>query len=212
MQYGSPLPFDRLGLGTLRDINDVTQGSKMRAARTTLASVKRLVKANADTYLSRLAVPAERLQRNLRGVCVTNIIRCRVCSGSSRRWEPQVPDSEDAESLQFYKLVGAKVRSARIEAGLSQAILAEQVGLTRSSVANLEAARQRTSLYHFVLISRALGAEVSELLPDEPSPYDSQFTSSLQNELADLPGTAQEFVRGAVARLQSSSAKTEISQ
>ena len=123
-----------------------------------------------------------------------------------------MPDSEDAESLHFYKLVGAKVRSARIEAGLSQATLAGQVGLTRSSVANLEAARQRTSLYHFVLISRALGAEVSELLPDEPGTYDSQLMSSLQNELADLPETAQEFVRGAVARLHSSSAKTEVPQ
>ena len=118
--------------------------------------------------------------------------------------------NEDAESLQFYKLVGAKVRSARNAAGLSQAHLAEHVGLTRSSVANLEAARQRTSLYHFVLISRALGAPVSELLPDEPSPYDSQLTSSLQNELADSPESTQEFVRGAVARLQSSSAKDEI--
>lgn len=102
------------------------------------------------------------------------------------------------------------MRSARIEAGLSQAALAEQVGLTRSSVANLEAARQRTSLFHFVLISRALGTEVSELLPGEPRPYDSEFTSSLQNELADSPETAQEFVRAAVARLHSSSAKSEI--
>ena len=118
-------------------------------------------------------------------------------------------DSEDAESWRFYKLVGAKVRAARIAAGLSQALLAEQVGLTRSSVANLEAARQRTSLYHFVLISRALGAEVSELLPGEPNPNTSQFASSLQNELADEPETIREFVRGAVARLQSS-AKIEM--
>jgi len=123
-----------------------------------------------------------------------------------------VSESEDVESLRFYKLVGAKVRSARIVAGLSQALLAEQVGLTRSSVANLEAARQRTSLYHFVLISRALGAEVSQLLPDEPNSQDSAFTSNLQDELADEPETIQEFVRGAVARLQSSSTKAETPQ
>jgi transcriptional regulator with XRE-family HTH domain len=123
-----------------------------------------------------------------------------------------VHDNEDAQSLQFYKLVGAKVRSARITAGLSQALLAEQVGLTRSSVANLEAARQRTSLYHFILISRALGAAVNELLPDNPNSIQPQFTSSLQNELADSPETAQDFVRGAVARLQSGSLKTEIRQ
>src|ERR1700722_5289322 len=93
-----------------------------------------------------------------------------------------VPNSTDAGSLNFYRLVGDKVRSARIAAGLSQALLAEQVGLTRSSVANLEAARQRTSLYHFVLIAHALKTEVSELLPGEPNPNTSQFASSLQNE------------------------------
>ena len=115
-----------------------------------------------------------------------------------------VPDNEDAESQHFYKLVGGKVRTARIAAGLSQALLAERVGLTRSSVANLEAARQRTSLYHFVLISRALKAEVSQLLPDEQEPQESRLTSSLQSELADSPESIQEFVRGAVARLQGS--------
>ena len=119
-----------------------------------------------------------------------------------------MPDSEDAKSAQFYRLVGAKVRSARIEAGLSQAALAEHVGLTRSSMANLEAARQRTSLYHFVLISRTLGAEVSTLLPDNPNPLDSQLESSLKSELADSPETTQDFVLGAVARL-SSNAKIE---
>jgi transcriptional regulator with XRE-family HTH domain len=124
-----------------------------------------------------------------------------------------VPDNEDAESLYFYTLVGAKVRSARIAAGLTQALLADRVGLTRSSVANLEAARQRTSLYHFVLISRALKTEVCELLPDEQEPQESRLTSNLQSELADSPETTQEFVRGAVARLQGSdSPETEIKQ
>ena len=122
-----------------------------------------------------------------------------------------MPDREDVKSRQFYRLVGAKVRSARIEAGLSQAALAEQVGLTRSSMANLEAARQRTSLYHFVLIARALGTEASRLLPDNPNLLDSRLESSLKNELADSPETTQDFVLGAVARLSSTS-KAETSQ
>lgn len=122
-----------------------------------------------------------------------------------------MPDSEDARSAQFYRLVGAKVRAARIEAGLSQATLAEQVGLTRSSMANLEAARQRTSLYHFALISQALGTEVGALLPHDPSSYAAQLESSLKTELADSPETAQDFVFGAVARLNSN-AKNEINQ
>ena|SRR3984957_5331211 len=120
-----------------------------------------------------------------------------------------VPNSTDAGSLQFYTLVGDKVRSARIAAGLSQALLAEQVGLTRSSVANLEAARQRTSLYHFVLIARALKTDVCELLPDESNQDAVDLTSHLADRLSDLPESAQEFIRGAVARLQNDSPKSE---
>jgi transcriptional regulator with XRE-family HTH domain len=142
---------------------------------------------------------------DLRDVCLANIAGVQCAAEAHREAsEGGVPDNEDTDSLDFYRLVGDRVRSARIAAGLSQALLAERVGLTRSSVANLEAARQRTSLYHFVLISRALKVDVGQLLPDEQGPQGSRFTSNLQNELADSPETAQEFVRGAVARLQGS--------
>jgi transcriptional regulator with XRE-family HTH domain len=112
-----------------------------------------------------------------------------------------MPDVKDAGSDRFYATVGAKVRSARIAAKISQADLAAQVGLTRSSVANLEAARQRTSLYHLVLISRALKADVNELLPDIPKLPTEYISPDMARELADSPETTQHFVRGAVAKL-----------
>ncbi len=124
-----------------------------------------------------------------------------------------MPDSTDAGSLAFYRLVGDRVRSARIDAGLSQALLAEQVGLTRSSVANLEAARQRTSLYHFVLIARALKTDINQLLPEESTFQDASLPAALQSRMGDLPESAQEFIRGAVARLQvSDNPKNETKQ
>jgi transcriptional regulator with XRE-family HTH domain len=116
-----------------------------------------------------------------------------------------LPDVGDAGSVHFYSVVGAKVRSARIEARISQAELAAQVGLTRSSVANLEAARQRTSLYHFVLISRVLNTDVNNLLPVFAIDAESDFSPHWVRELANSPESAQHFVRGAVARLRSKS-------
>jgi transcriptional regulator with XRE-family HTH domain len=110
-----------------------------------------------------------------------------------------VPDVGDEE---FYRFVGSKVRSARIAAGISQTLLASRVGLTRSSITNIEAARQRVPLYHFVLISRALNREISELLPENSQLWDPGISSAIEEELADSPETIRNFVHGAVARLR----------
>ena len=77
-----------------------------------------------------------------------------------------MPDVEDAGIEDFYALVGSKVRSARLAADLSQEFLAHKVGLTRSSVANLEAGRQRIALHLFAAIANALNKDACELLPE----------------------------------------------
>jgi transcriptional regulator with XRE-family HTH domain len=113
-----------------------------------------------------------------------------------------VPDVEDIGIDVFYRHVGAQVRSARIAAGVSQAAVAARVGLTRSSVANLEAGRQHISLYHFSLITRALNAEFGDLLPTHSAQPNANILTDLCDELADSPDTAKEFVRGAIAQLR----------
>ncbi len=112
-----------------------------------------------------------------------------------------VPDVEDAGIEGFYALVGSKVRSARLAAEISQEFLANKVGLTRSSVANLEAGRQRIALHLFVAIAHALNKDACELLPERPQSHRASIISDLQEELADSPESMRSFVRGAVARL-----------
>lgn len=63
---------------------------------------------------------------------------------------------------------GARVRAARKEAGLTPKALASLVGLSRSSIANLEAGRQRIPVHVIWNLADALGVSVSVLLP-EPS-------------------------------------------
>jgi transcriptional regulator with XRE-family HTH domain len=123
---------------------------------------------------------------------------------------------------EFYRSAGAKIRAARTAVGLSQTLLAERVGLTRSSITNIEAARQRVPLYHFVQICYALNCRFEDLLPertqsvDYPSSIIEDRLSSpvetmrdLKETLANSPDTARDFVYGAVARLTLSREKEE---
>lgn len=67
---------------------------------------------------------------------------------------------------QFYKEVGQRVREARKRANnMTQKALAMTVGLTRTSLVNIEKGRQKMLLHTFTDIATAIGANVSDLLP-----------------------------------------------
>lgn len=67
---------------------------------------------------------------------------------------------------QFYKEVGARVREARKRANnMTQKALAMTVGLTRTSLTNIEKGRQKMLLHTFTDIAIALGVDVADLLP-----------------------------------------------
>lgn len=60
---------------------------------------------------------------------------------------------------------GLNVRVGRKQCGLSQEYLAKQVGLTRTSLVNMEQGRQWVNIKTLVDISEALGLSVSDLVP-----------------------------------------------
>lgn len=66
----------------------------------------------------------------------------------------------------LYAEFGGLVKAARRSAGLTQAELASAIGLTRTSVANLEAGRQRAFLETAYRIAGAVNCAPCELLPD----------------------------------------------
>ena len=65
----------------------------------------------------------------------------------------------------FYKEFGQLLRDARKTAGMSQADLASAIGLTRTSVSNVEKGRQRVILHTFATILKVLAKRPEELLP-----------------------------------------------
>lgn len=111
-----------------------------------------------------------------------------------------MPDVGDSKVDQFYVAIGKKIRWARNNAGMSQTTLARMIGFNRSSVANLEAGRQRIALHLFALIAEALNADPAALLPDVH--LLSVGTSTLENLNEHLVGTSektQDFVRETIA-------------
>ena len=68
----------------------------------------------------------------------------------------------------FYKEFGRLLRAARerAESKLTQQTLASMVGLSRTSITNIESGKQHISLDMLFVLARAVGKSPHELLPD----------------------------------------------
>ncbi len=62
-----------------------------------------------------------------------------------------------------YRQLGAKVQAIRESLGWTQADLAKRVGLTRTSITNFEAGRQRILLHDAEKFAKAFGVEMRHL-------------------------------------------------
>src|SRR5215813_13149186 len=65
----------------------------------------------------------------------------------------------------LYKIIGQRIRQARLDAGVSQAELAEANGQLRTSISNIECGRQKPSVYLLYQLCGHLGIEPISLLP-----------------------------------------------
>ena len=66
----------------------------------------------------------------------------------------------------LYIEFGKRVRSARGKAGLTQEMLASRIGLSRTSVTNIEKGRQKVSLDMVYTVAKALGVDPVTFLPE----------------------------------------------
>jgi transcriptional regulator with XRE-family HTH domain len=98
---------------------------------------------------------------------------------------------------QIYKIIGERIRARRVEADMTQTELGQRVQLTRSSIANIEAGRQRAMLHTIMQIANELDIEPHALFP-KPDFVGSE--SRLLGELAGQPPSTLEFVQSVVRR------------
>ncbi|MCA1671851.1 MAG: helix-turn-helix domain-containing protein, partial [Actinobacteria bacterium] len=72
--------------------------------------------------------------------------------------------SDDAVD-QLYEVIGERIRAARVHAGTTQTELGQRVGLTRSSIANIEAGRQRAMIHTLLQVAQALEVALADVVP-----------------------------------------------
>lgn len=70
----------------------------------------------------------------------------------------------------LYGQLGGQIATARKSRGITQQYLAAAVGLTRTSLTNIEAGRQRPPLHVVIAIAQALDVEPSALISGDTLP------------------------------------------
>lgn len=71
----------------------------------------------------------------------------------------------DLHETIFSLVLGRKLKLKRERAGLTQVQLSEAIGMSRTSITNMEAGKQGPTIYGLVQIARAIGCPVQSLLP-----------------------------------------------
>lgn len=90
---------------------------------------------------------------------------------------------------EFYTLLGANLRARREALGLRQAEVAESVGISRTSLTNIECGRQRILVDQFAVICAKLAVPPAELMPVEAPRH-----RPVQTKLAQIPAV-KSFVK-----------------
>lgn len=84
-----------------------------------------------------------------------------------------------------YEAFGTEVRRQRDKLGWTQLELSKRIGLTRGSVANIEAGRQSVLLHQFLAIATALKLAPEQLLPAETATPPTGETSDMPESVLD---------------------------
>lgn len=108
-----------------------------------------------------------------------------------------VPYGQMATERTLYSFIGTQIALRRKSKRLTQARLAEVVGLSRASIANIERGRQNFLVHTLWEIGRALGAHPRDLLPKPEADIGQIARAAKLNTYSRLPQKDQEFV-GAV--------------
>jgi len=103
----------------------------------------------------------------------------------------------------FYREFGQRLRQARERpnVSLTQQDLAERVGLSRTSITNIEKGKQHTSLHMLFKLASALDVSPVDLLPDTKHAFADQI--SLVTKIGKLPTisrTTRELLQRTVSR------------
>jgi transcriptional regulator with XRE-family HTH domain len=84
---------------------------------------------------------------------------------------------------EIYRGVGRKIRQTRMNQNLSQDSLAQRLGISRTSMVNIEAGRQRTPLHVLWQIAELLETKLTLLIPTPEELLAPQTQTVLDREM-----------------------------
>lgn len=95
---------------------------------------------------------------------------------------------------QYYRELGQRIQRARTRQKLTQENLGKIVGLSRTSVVNIECGRQKVLSHTLVRLAEVLHVKLADLA------LESKEGFRIDELVQDLPDSTQQFVRSAVTR------------
>jgi transcriptional regulator with XRE-family HTH domain len=101
------------------------------------------------------------------------------------------------EERAFFEAFGREITELRRKQGLTQAQLADALGVSQQQVASYEVGRRRVPLSMLPTLARALAVSVEELVGEGQKPTRRGPTPKLQQQLeriSQLPRARQRFV------------------
>ncbi|MCL4541602.1 MAG: helix-turn-helix domain-containing protein, partial [Chloroflexi bacterium] len=98
---------------------------------------------------------------------------------------------ELAQADRLYAVIGQRLLWARQRQGITQEELAQHIGLTRTSIANIERGRQRVQIHTLYTLAKVLHVPLGTLLPVDETAVDARISE----EVATRPPEEQEWIR-----------------
>jgi transcriptional regulator with XRE-family HTH domain len=92
------------------------------------------------------------------------------------------------EQAEFYKLLGANIRSIREGKNFKQDALATHLGFTRISISNIETGKQKIQLHSLLELAEFLNTPLPEMLPSLNS-VRKEHNSKLEKKIIDTEVT-----------------------
>lgn len=93
-------------------------------------------------------------------------------------------------------IISTRIRTLRKRHGLTQAALAEKIGMSVESICHLESGKKLTKLTTLLEIAVVLEVEVYQLLTDRPEIAYEEFSSDMTELLLELQDRDEAAIRG----------------
>jgi transcriptional regulator with XRE-family HTH domain len=100
----------------------------------------------------------------------------------------------------LYREFGRVLREKRKSAGFTQDDVAGRIGLSRTSVTNIERGRQHVTLHVLYALADAIGAKPAELLPDGAALVERNAELDKALEKYALPDEQKDWIQRLVSK------------